>query len=175
MRAHLLIYDRTLSFISPTLLRVCRVHSYSYMSSYEAWKSWTHAEYVPEYFWIRAVFYAAITALAFANTFLSPDYLIDGAQDGVGALQTLRFCVCAAALLSPALILLALMPHKKTSRWKLPLRLLFSIVSIGMLALNAVAWGAPRDDATWLAVITFLSYALLLLCWGLLATLAGAV
>ena len=56
------------------------------------------------------------------------------------ATQIVRFALCAMAVSAPSALLLVFLPNKHGSRWKFPLRLLCSIVSVGMLALNALSW-----------------------------------
>jgi hypothetical protein len=118
----------------------------------------------------RLVFFIAITLLAFANVFLNPDYLVNG--DAI-VLQTFRIALCTFALLAPAAILFVFLPHKRTSRWKLPLRIMLQLAAVGMLALNAFAW-VVRDSSNESIQVAnvVLSYIMLAVAWLLIATMA---
>ena len=129
-----------------------------------AWSGWTHTNYKPEFFWMRGVFYASISALAFANTFLNPTLARSNASSS-SALQALRFALCAAAVCAPCAVLIALLPNKLGSRWKFPLRLLITAVSLAMLALNGVAWIIVSSNAGTHLGIDVLAYIVLALSW----------
>ena len=146
--------------------------SASTLAKYEAWGSFTHAEYAPEFFFLRFFFFASVTILSFCNTFLNPDYLVDSDQSGVNAMQIVRFVCCAAALVTPTALLVALLPYKRTARWKLPVRIAILLVSLLMLALNAFAWAVRRDKELHGAPLRALSYTVLAVSCVLLALLA---
>jgi len=82
---------------------------------------------------------------------LNPDLLQAAAaaheDDGTFLMltQIARFTFCMVAIASPTIVISALIPHKTSSRWKLPLRLLIAVVSIGMLTLNGLAWGLRSE------------------------------
>ena len=59
--------------------------------------------------------------------------------------QIARFTTCAVAVVVPCIGLLACLPMTKNNRWKLPLRILFAVVSLSMLILN---FGARLSDRT---------------------------
>ena len=116
------------------------------------------------------MFFDAITLLAFANVFLNPDYLVHG---DVTVLQTFRIALCTFALLAPTAILCAFLPHKRTSRWKLPLRIMLQLAAVGMLALNAFAWVVRDSSNDSIQVANaVLSYIMLAVAWLLIATMA---
>ena len=146
--------------------------SASKLAKFEAWSSFTHAEYAPEFFFLRFFFFASITVLSFCNTFLNPDYLVDSDQAGVDAMQVVRFACCAAALVVPTGLLVALLPYKRTARWKLPVRIAILLVSLGMLALNGFAWAVRRDKELHGAPLRTLSYVVLAMSCVMLALLA---
>ena len=102
--------------------------------------------------------------------FLNPDYLVNG---DVTVLQTFRIALCAVALLAPAAVLCVFLPHKRTSRWKLPLRIMLQIAAVGMLALNTFAW-VVRDSSndTVKTANAVLSYIMLAVAWLVIATMA---
>ena len=94
----------------------------------------------------------------------------------VASTQVVRFVVCAIAIALPPIALIALLPNRLNSRWKLPLRCLVALVSLGMVFLNAFSWWVQLqgEDATdsMQDAITAMSYAILAVSMLLLATLA---
>jgi hypothetical protein len=113
---------------------------------HHAYAPFTNGTFKPEFFWIRTVFYWSITLFAIANTFLNPD--LRGAIDEVGvgaststtAMQIVRLVLCALAVSAPSAVLVVLLPNKHGSRWRFPLHLLCTLVSMMMLSLNALSW-----------------------------------
>ena len=127
----------------------------------------------------------AITLIALVNTFLDPNIIGGGSElltseaeraAWIASTQAVRFVVCAVAIALPPVALIALLPNRLNSRWKLPLRCLVALVSLGMVFLNAFSWwvqlqgenatGAMED------AITAMSYAILAVSMLLLITLA---
>ena len=92
------------------------------------------------------MFIAALTLFAICNTFLDPGRMLldsetedeESMNRAVEIAQGVRFALCAIAVSAPSALLLVFLPNKHGSRWKFPLRLLCALVSIGMLALNAL-------------------------------------
>ena len=113
-----------------------------------AYSSFTRGDYKPEWFWVRIVYSLAMTTFVLCNTFLDPARMLLSSEDPskrdrtVITSQAVRFGICAAALILPPTLLVALLPNKDGSRWKIPLRVLCAVVSLGMLALNCFAWAA---------------------------------
>ena len=141
---------------------------------HHAWTGFTRGDYKPEFFFMRLVFYCSITALAFANTFLNPDYMQDGAvwtPPRLVAAQAARFAVCAVAVTLPCVLLIALLPMKTGNRWKLPLRVACAIVSLAMLIFNVASWWAAQNKRTALP-LNELAYVVLALSIGLLGFMA---
>ena len=143
-----------------------------------AWSGWTHSDYKPELFFVRLVFLGSITVLAFANTFFNPALAANGGATGAGAavLQAIRFALCAAAVVAPCAVVVALLPNKLGSRWKIPLRLIIALNSLAMLLLNGVAWlveetGGRSSDATVAGAIDACAYVVLALSWLTLASM----
>jgi hypothetical protein len=126
-----------------------RVRSLSY-------SAFTFNDYKPEFFFVRLLYICGNTVIAFCNGFLDPLLILTvpaamSAADRVTllvGLQTARFVICAAVTVAPIAVLLALLPNKRESRWKMPLRMIFAMLSIGMLALNAFAWGVQKMATT---------------------------
>ena len=54
--------------------------------------------------------------------------------------QLARFIVCSVAVVLPCVLLIATLPMKTTSRWKLPLRVACACVSVLMLSFNISSW-----------------------------------
>ena len=144
-----------------------------------AWSGWTHSDYKPELFFVRLVFFGSMTVLAFANTVFNPALAANGGATGAGAmaLQALRFALCAAAVVAPCAVIVALLPNKLGSRWKIPLRCIIALNSLAMLLLNGVAWlieetGGRSSDAALASAIDACAYVVLALSWLTLASMA---
>ena len=119
-------------------------------TTHNAWLPFTRGDYKPEFFAMRLVFVISITAIAFANTFLNPDYMYDPdlwTPGLLAAAQICRFVVCGVAVTVPCALLVALLPMKLSSRWKLPLRIACALVSLTMLMFNIAAWWVERAAA----------------------------
>ena len=114
----------------------------------EAYLAFTKGEYKPEYFYVRLIFFAAITLLAFANAFVNPDLMLSGRtwtpDRLIVATQLFRHGLCASAVTVPSIVLIALQPMKPSAMWKFPLRVMCALVSLGMLTLNLAAWWVKR-------------------------------
>ena len=113
-----------------------------------SYSSFLFNDYKPEFFFIRLLYVCSITVIAFCNGFLDPLNLLT-TPPGVDAaartallvtMQTARFVICVVVVALPCVTILALLPNKDGSRWKMPLRVIFAILSFGMLALNAFSW-----------------------------------
>ena len=113
-----------------------------------SYSSFLFNDYKPEFFFIRLLYVCSITVIAFCNGFLDPLNLL-ATPPGVDAaarvallvtMQTARFVICVAVVALPCVTILALLPNKDGSRWKMPLRVIFALLSFGMLALNAFSW-----------------------------------
>ena len=150
-------------------------------ATHYAWTSFTQSDYKPEFFFVRAVFFASITALAVANTFLNPDFMLDPdvwTPSLLFAAQMTRYTVCAVAVIIPCVFLLVLLPMKTSSRWKLPLRVACAVVSLAMLLFNLFSWwarrksrevgGKPLDETQ----LSFFAYVVMILSIGLLVLMA---
>jgi len=108
----------------------------------QAWTSFTHSDYKPEFFYFRILFFTSITLLAMANTFLNPDFMRDPTLWTPTSLliaQIARFVVCAVAVMIPSVLLLGTLPMKTSSRWKLSLRVACAVVSTAMLLFNILS------------------------------------
>ena len=115
-------------------------------------------DYKPEFFYIRLLYVLAITVIAFCNAFLdptnvltTPDSMSASVRTGLLAtMQAWRFGICVAVIALPCVVLIALLPNKNGSRWKMPLRIIFALLSLGMLALNAFSWSVQQagDEAS---------------------------
>ena len=109
-------------------------------------------DYKPEFFYIRLLYVLAITVIAFCNAFLDPTNVLATPESmtasvRVGLLATMqawRFGICVAVITLPCVVLIALLPNKNGSRWKMPLRVIFALLSLGMLALNAFSWSVQQ-------------------------------
>ena len=109
-------------------------------------------DYKPEFFYIRLLYVLAITVIAFCNAFLDPTNVLATPESmtasvRVGLLATMqawRFGICVAVITLPCVVLIALLPNKNGSRWKMPLRVIFALLSLSMLALNAFSWSVQQ-------------------------------
>ena len=152
-------------------------HKRVFPTRHFSWSSFTDSDWKPEHFWFRLVFFTSLTTLAMSNTFLNPDYILDAnafPKQFVNTLQVIRFAICAAAVMTPCVMLVAFLPMKLSSRWKLPLRMLIATVSVGMLTLNAtVRWAkwSGRSPA-FRALLDTLAYVMLAMCVLLLFAMA---
>ena len=126
-----------------------RVRSLSY-------SAFTFNDYKPEFFFVRLLYVCGNTVIALCNGFLDPLLIftmpagmsaVEGTTLLVG-MQTARFVICAVVTVAPIAVILALLPNKRESRWKMPLRVVFAVLSLGMLALNAFAWGVQKMGTT---------------------------
>ena len=145
-----------------------------------AYSPFTLSDYKPEFFYVRVVFLLAMTMIAACNTFLDPMTLGTAGGDASPeslflAVQLVRYAISALAVAVPPTIVLALLTNKDGSRWKMPLRALSAMVSLGMLALNAFSWSVARSDrpAAWLLETNeYLSVAVFALSMALLLAMA---
>ena len=121
-----------------------------------------------------------MTTIAASNTFLDPMNLLatDSAvtpEASLITLQAFRLAISALAIVVTPLLIVALVPNKNGARWKMPLRGMAAIVSLGMLTLNAFSWGISRVDEPGAALLSsneVLSYVVLALSMALLITMA---
>jgi hypothetical protein len=112
-------------------------------ATHHAWTAFTHSDYKPEFFFVRISFFISITALALVNVVLNPDFMLDAeiwTEFMLVVAQFVRFGVCVAAVMVPCILLIALLPMKTSSRWKLPLRVACAAVSMAMLIFNIASW-----------------------------------
>jgi len=130
----------------PQMCRALTQYSLSLSLSLSLSSPHMAGEYKPEFFYIRLVFFCAITLLAFSNAFVNPDSMLDAqwTQPLLVTTQLFRYALCACAVTVPCVLLITLQPMKRSAAWKLPLRLLCALVSIGMLTLNLAAWWVQR-------------------------------
>ena len=145
-----------------------------------AYSSFTNSDYKPEFFFLRVLFLVAMSTIAACNTFLDPMTLSSRGglaipNDVLIAVQTVRFVISAIAILAPPVTIVALLPNKDGSRWKMPLRAMAAAVSLGMLSLNAFSWSVGRHNSpssTLLQMNAVLSYCVFGLSMALLLTMA---
>ena len=142
---------------------------------------YTFNDYKPEFFYVRLIYVGGITVIAFCNCFLDPDKLLSTPAD-VNAnalaimLWTLRFSLCLGTLVVFCTILFVCVPNKNGSRWKMPLRIVFALLSAGMLSLNAFSWSlqlagdeAPRGMSAMNTGLAFTVLTMSLLSLGVMA------
>jgi len=129
------------SFIANHEKATHRVRNLSYAA-------FTFNDYKPEFFWVRMIYVFGITVIALCNGVLNPALLLStpvglDATQRVALLigmQSLRYGVCLLVVSLPCVVLLCFLPNKSGSKWKLPLRVTFTLLSIAMLVLNAFSW-----------------------------------
>ena len=69
---------RAMEVIESTRFALEERHSVAqFPARHYAWSGLVHSDYKPEFFYFRLLFYASITMLAFANTFLNPVFFLD--------------------------------------------------------------------------------------------------
>ena len=144
-----------------------------------AWTSLLTSDYKPEFFFVRIFFYFSTTAIAFANTFLNPDNMENAdawTADLLVAAQIVRFSVAAVAVTVPCVFLILLLPMKRSSRWKLPLRLACAIVSVTLLLFNVASWRSERlakNNENDRLDLEWFAYVALIMSLGLIVLMAA--
>ena len=165
------------SFVTRHSKHVDRVRSLSYAA-------FTFNDYKPEFFFVRLLYVCGNTLVAACNGFLDPLLVLTVPPwvrtDAdrlmlLAGLQAARFVICVGVTIVPVAVLLMLLPNKNGSRWKMPLRMIFALLSLGMLALNAFSWGVEKVGASpgIVEANQVLSYAVLGLSMLTLAVMAA--
>tara|TARA_B110000208_G_scaffold134914_1_gene163177 strand:- start:139 stop:2535 length:2397 start_codon:yes stop_codon:yes gene_type:complete len=150
-----------------------------------SYSAFTFNDYKPEFFFIRLMFVVGITVIAVCNNFLDPLNLLV-IPAGLTAKQALilgavmqatRFVLCVTVLVAPTVVLMMLLPNKNGSRWKMPLRLAFAMLNLGMLSLNMFSWTVGQYGETASSGLRFANVVLsfIVLCMSLSALALMAI
>jgi hypothetical protein len=92
-------------------------------------------------------------------------------------MQATRFVLCVTVLVAPTVVLMMLLPNKNGSRWKMPLRLAFAMLNLGMLSLNMFSWTVGQYGETASSGLRFANVVLsfIVLCMSLSALALMAI